>query len=325
MASGSRTVILAALAGNSAIAVTKFAAAAFTGSSAMLSEAFHSVVDTGNQGLLLWGLRRAKRPADEDFPLGHGKEIYFWSFVVAVTIFGVGAGLSLYEGVKHLIHPRVITNPAINYVVLALAVVFEGAAWLFAWKGFRKQKGRRGYFRAVHEGKDPTLFVVLFEDSAALLGLVAAFAGIAMSQVTGNYRWDGAASVVIGLILAGVAGWLGYETKGLLIGESAGREVRARIRSIVRGNAAVESLSELLTLHMGPENLLVTLSLEFRDGLTLEQVEEEVACLNEEIKEAIPAVSRLFIESESRRRHSEQMAEARHRGEGKEAGDDPSR
>jgi cation diffusion facilitator family transporter len=315
VATGSRTVIFAALAGNSAIAVTKFLAAAFTGSSAMLSEAFHSVVDTGNQGLLLLGLRRAKRPPDEEFPLGHGKEVYFWSFVVAVTIFGIGAGLSVYEGIKHLLHPGVITNPTVNYVVLVLAMLFEGAAWLFAWKGFREQKGRRGYFQAVREGKDPTMFVVLFEDSAAMLGLVVAFGGVAMSQATGNYRWDGAASVMIGLILAAVATWLAYETKGLLIGESAGREVSGRIRRIVGESPSVESLTELLTLHMGPDNLLVTLSLEFRDGLTLEEVEEEVARLNGEIKGAVPTVGRLFIESESRRRHAEQMAEALRRGE----------
>ena len=210
MATGSKTVIYAALAGNAAIALTKFAAAAFTGSSAMLSEAIHSVVDTGNQGLLLWGLRRAKRPPDERFPHGYGKEVYFWSFVVAILIFAVGSGVSIYEGIKHVQHPSEMTNPLVNYIVLGLAMVFEGTAWLIAWKGFRKAKGNMGYFEAVRSGKDPTLFVVLFEDSAAMLGLlVVAMVGIALTQVTGIPYFDGIASIVIGLILAGVAtrGW----------------------------------------------------------------------------------------------------------------------
>ena len=167
MATGSKLVIYVALAGNGAIAVTKFVAASITGSSAMLTEAVHSVADTSNQALLLWGLHRAKRPADEEFPFGHGKEIYFWSFVVAIMIFALGAGVSIYEGIKHLLHPVAVENPMVNYIVLAIAMVFEGLAWFFALKGFRAAKGRMGYFQAVRHGKDPTMFVVLFEDSAA--------------------------------------------------------------------------------------------------------------------------------------------------------------
>jgi len=310
MASGSKAVIYAALLGNAAIAVTKFGAAAVTGSSAMLSEAVHSVVDTGNQGLLLWGLRRARQPPDEEFPLGHGKEIYFWSFVVSILIFALGAGISIYEGIKHVLHPTELTNPVVNYIVLGLAMIFEGAAWLFAWKGFRKAKGRQGYLEAVHHGKDPTLFVVLFEDSAAMAGLIVAAAGIALGQATGIHQFDGIASIVIGLILGTVALWLAIETKSLLIGESASPEVRRLIGGIVRSHPGIKSLNELLTLHMGPESILAALSVDFVDGLPSEEVEASVEALHRKIRDAAPEVSRLFIEVESLRAHRAQLAEA---------------
>ncbi|WP_455205924.1 cation diffusion facilitator family transporter, partial [Kaarinaea lacus] len=166
MATGSKKVIYAALAGNSLIAITKFVAASITGSSAMVSEGIHSLVDTGNQGLLLYGLKKAKQPADEHFPFGHGKEIYFWSFVVAILIFALGAGISIYEGISHVLHPKPVIDPFINYIVLGLAILFEGAAWMFAFKEFTTAKGKWGYLEAVQRGKDPTMFVVLFEDSA---------------------------------------------------------------------------------------------------------------------------------------------------------------
>ena len=230
MAHSSKKVILAALIGNSLIAVTKFAAAAFTGSSAMLSEGIHSLVDTGNQVLLLYGLKRANKPPDELFPFGYGKEIYFWCFVVAILIFAVGAGVSLYEGVHHIRSPQPLHNVMVNYVVLALAMVFEGAAWYYAIRAFTRAKGKWGYLEAVQRSKDPSLFVVLFEDSAAMIGLIVAFLGIALTQLTGIEQFDGIASVIIGLILAGTAIWLAYETKGLLIGESANAHVIKDIR-----------------------------------------------------------------------------------------------
>ncbi len=301
MASSSKKVILAALAGNSLIAVTKFAAAAVTGSSAMLSEGVHSLVDTGNQVLLLLGLKRAARPADERFPFGHGKEVYFWSFVVAILIFAVGAGVSVYEGVQHLIHPHAVENPAINYIVLALALVFEGVAWLFAFREFSRAKGKWGYFEAVRRGKDPSLFVVLFEDSAAMLGILVAFAGVLLSQLTGNPAFDGIAAIVIGLILGGTAIWLAVETKALLIGESADPAVVAEIREIARTHEAVERVNETLTLHMGPEFILVNLSVDFRDELPAAELEEVIARLDAEIKAAQPQVQRVFIEAEARR------------------------
>lgn len=302
MAAGSKKVILAALAGNSLIAVTKFIAATITGSSAMLSEGIHSVVDTGNQVLLLHGLARSKKPPDAQFPYGHGKELYFWSFIVAILIFAVGAGISIYEGILHLQHPLPIESPTVNYVVLGLAMVFEGFAWFFAWKEFESHKGRRGYIQAVHEGKDPTLFVVLFEDSAAMLGLVVAFLGLALGQWTGNLYFDGGASVVIGLILAGTAIWLAYETKSLLIGEGANAHVIATIRDITASRPEVEHINEVLTMHMGPEFILVNLSVDFADEATGQQIESAVADIDRELKERLPRVKRVFIEAEAYRR-----------------------
>jgi cation diffusion facilitator family transporter len=299
MASGSKTVIYAALAGNGLIAATKFAAAAFTGSSAMVSEGIHSLVDTGNQALLLFGLRQAKKPPDERFPFGHGKEVYFWSFVVAILIFGLGAGISIYEGVSHLLKPPALRNPLVNYVVLAFALVFEGAAWTFAFREFRKTKGKLGWLRAVQASKDPTVLVVLFEDSAAMLGLLIALAGVGLSQASGNPLYDGAASIGIGAVLAVTAAWLAAETKGLLIGERARPDVVEDIRRICRDLDKVERVNEVLTMHMGPEYVLATLSLEFADALTITELERTIEDLNQRIRAAHPEVKKVFIEAES--------------------------
>ncbi len=301
MAASSKKVILAALAGNSLIALTKFVAATVSGSSAMLSEGIHSVVDTGNQILLLYGLKQAQKPADEQFPFGHGKEIYFWSFVVAILIFAVGAGISIYEGFRHIVNPTAILNPTINYIVLGLAMIFEGGAWYFAFTEFRRAKGKRGYLEAVHRGKDPTLFVVLFEDSAAMLGLLIAFGGVLMTHITGNAIFDGAASVGIGLILGGTATWLAYETKSLLIGESAEAMVVAGVRVIADAYPDVENVNEILTLHMGPDFILLNLSIDFADGVSAADLEATIARMDEEIKETFPAIKRVFIEAEARR------------------------
>jgi cation diffusion facilitator family transporter len=299
-ASGSKKVIYAALAGNFLIALTKFIAFFITRSSAMLSEGVHSVVDTGNQILLLYGLRRARRPADERFPFGHGKEVYFWSFVVAIMIFAVGAGVSIYKGVHHVIHPTPIQSPYLNYIVLALAMLFEGAAWYFAFTEFTKAKGKWGYVQAVQRGKDPTMFVVLFEDSAAMLGLIVAFLGIFLSQITANSIFDGIASIIIGLILGGTAAWLAYETKGLLIGESANKEVIRGIREIAIGHDNIQHINEILTMHMGPDFILLNLSVDFDDAASAGDVEKSIARLDKEIKEAYPRIKRIFVEAEDR-------------------------
>jgi cation diffusion facilitator family transporter len=300
MASGSKKIIIAALIGNSLISITKFIAALITSSSAMLSEGIHSLVDTGNQILLLYGLKQAKRPADENFPFGHGKEVYFWSFIVAILIFALGGGISIYEGIQHMRHPKPISNPVINYIVLGLALIFEGAAWCFAFREFNRAKGKWGYIEAVQRGKDPSMFVVLFEDSAAMLGLLVAFAGIGLTQMTGILYFDGAASIIIGLILIGTAIWLAYETKGLLIGESANRPVTNGIREILKSNPLVEHVNEVLTMHMGPDFILANLSVDFRDHATADDIESVIAEMDQAIKRQYPQIKRIFIEAEKR-------------------------
>jgi cation diffusion facilitator family transporter len=243
MPDGNKKVIYAALAGNLLIAITKFAAAMYTGSSAMLSEGVHSLVDTGNEALLLYGLRRATLPADPCFPFGHGKEIYFWSFVVALLIFSLGAGVSLFQGIHHLQSPGSIESPMVNFIVLGLSLVFEGFSWRVAFKEFRKQKGKRGYLAAMRAGKDPTTFAVFLEDSAALLGLLVALAGLVLAHLTGQLVYDALASILIGLILAATALLLARETKGLLIGESAGTEVVEGIRRLLQGMPEIERVN----------------------------------------------------------------------------------
>lgn len=300
MSSGTKKVIFAALAGNTLIAITKFAAAFVTGSSAMLSEGIHSLVDTGNQGLMLYGIARSKRPADDEFPFGHGKEVYFWSFVVAMLIFALGGGVSIYEGIKHLSHPAPMENLLVNYVVLGFALLFEGGAWLFAFREFTRAKGKWGYMEAIARAKDPSIFVVLFEDTAATLGLMVAFSGITLSQLTGNLIYDGIASLIIGLILVGTAIWLAYETKGLLIGESANRSVVEGIRRVVGAQALVQHVNEVLTMHMGPDYILVNLSVDFADRSTADQIETAIGEMDRSIKQRFPQVKRIFIEAEKR-------------------------
>lgn len=300
MASGSKKVIYAALAGNSLIAVTKFAAAITTGSSAMLSEGIHSLVDTGNQILLLHGMKQAARPADKAFPFGYGKEMYFWSFIVAILIFAVGAGVSMYEGILHLGHPVTPGNPSVNYIVLGFALLFEGAAWYMAMLEFNKVRGKRSAWRAIRGGKDPALFVVLFEDSAAMAGIFVAFLGIFLSYMTGSHIYDAVASIIIGVILAGVAWLLAYETKGLLIGESADPLVVQGIRDIVTAQPEVLHVNEVLTMHIGPQHILVNLSVEFRDECRSDGIEAAIARMDKTIKREHTDVQRVFIEAESR-------------------------
>lgn len=300
---GSKKVIYAALAGNGLIAIIKFVAASITGSSAMLSEAIHSVVDTGNQGLLLYGIKRSKRPPDAAHPFGYGSEIYFWSFVVAILIFGLGSGISFYEGVQKLLHPHPITSPHINYIVLGLAMVFEAGAWWIAYKEFGKVRGNFGLFEAMQRSKDPTIFTVLFEDTAAMLGLIAAMIGVAAADFF-NIIWaDGAASVMIGIILAGTAALLAYETKGLLIGEAASKDLRQGVRGIVGRAKTVRNINEMRTMHMAPNDILLALSLDFHDELSAGHVEQTIYKLEQDIKSRFPDIKRLFIEVQSQRDH----------------------
>jgi cation diffusion facilitator family transporter len=302
-----KKVVYAALIGNCFVAVTKFIAALITASSAMFSEAIHSVVDTGDQLLILYGLRQAKMPADERFPFGHGKEIYFWSFIVAILIFGVGAGLSIYQGIHRLTTPRPILNPTVSYVVIIVSMVLEGASWFISLREFSKAEGKRDYIEAVHRSKDPSVFVVLVEDSSALLGLVIAFVGIYLSHTTGNPSFDASASIAIGLILAATAALLAYETKGLLIGESAEREVVKGIRDIAESCDEIQHVNEILTMHMGPDFILVNISVDFTDPASANEIEKAVAGLDRKIKQAYPKVKRVFIEAEAWRPKDERQ------------------
>ncbi len=297
MAEGNKKTVYAALIGNLLIAVTKLVAAALGGSSAMLSEGVHSLVDTGNEILLLYGMRQSRKPADARFPFGRGKEVYFWSFVVALMVFALGAGVSLYEGVHHLRHPTPVEDVTLNYIVIGLALLFEGGSWFFAIKQFRKQRHGRSYIDAIRHGKDPTVFTVVLEDSAALLGLLVALAGIALGQLTGNPVYDGVASVVIGLILAAVAVWLAKESKGLLIGESANREVVEAIRALIESNFQVDQVNEILSMHVGPDYILVNISLHVAPEFDRANVHQLFNDIDQSIKERFPKVKRVFIES----------------------------
>jgi len=302
-AHSNKKVIYAALAGNSAIAIMKAVGSAYTGSSAMLSEAIHSLVDTGNQVLLLHGLRRAKRPADERHPFGYGREIYFWAFVVAILIFAVGSGVSIYEGIHKVQHPEPIRHAFVNYAILAIAMIVEGGAWWLAFRAFNSTRGQRSLLDAVRASKDPSIFTILLEDSAAMLGLLIAFGGISLSQALDMPVLDGVASILIGLILAGVAILLAQETKALLIGESADPEIVEEIRQVLGAQSAIERVNEILSMHQGPEDILVNVSVEFRDGLAHGEVERHTAAIEREIKARIPGARRIFIEAQATADH----------------------
>jgi cation diffusion facilitator family transporter len=298
-----KKVIYAALAGNTAIAITKITAAIYTGSSAMFSESIHSVVDTGNQILLLYGLRRAGRPADERHPFGYGRELYFWAFVVAILIFAVGAGVSIYEGIHRVQHPATITNVGINYAVLSFAMIFEGGAWWVAFRAFETTRGKRSLITAIRDSKDPSIFTVLLEDTAAMLGLLIAFLGIALGQWLEIPELDGLASIAIGCILAGAAMLLAQETKGLLIGEGADPTIVREISRVLSAHSAIDRVNEILSMHQGPNDILVNVSVEFRDGLEIGEVERHTAAIEREIKARIPGARRVFIEAQSTADH----------------------
>src|ERR1041384_6901121 len=282
--SKSKIAIYAAIAGNMAIAVTKFVAAGFTGSSAMLSEAIHSVVDTGNGWLMLFGVRKSQKPPDSDHPFGHGHELYFWTLIVGVLIFAVGGGMSVYEGIEHILHPRFTENVRWSYAVLGMAAVFEGTSWLFGWKAFSAERGRKGVLEAIHETKDPSTFTVLLEDSAALLGLLFAFLGIFLGSQLGVPYLDGVASVMIGLLLCGVAVLMVYESKGLLIGEGLDHESLKSIRALVEADPAVEWVGHLHTMYLGPHEVLLTIELRFHGDISSLEVRHGARRLRETIQ-----------------------------------------
>ena len=292
-------VIVAALAGNVAIASCKFVAAALTGSAAMFSEAIHSTVDSGNELLLMFGLNRAGRKPDAEHPFGYGLQLYFWVFVVAVMIFGLGAVVALLEGIHKLRDPEPVRNVVVNYVVLGLSIVFEIASWVVAYREFRQQRGAQGWLAAVRRSKDPTVFAVLFEDSAALIGLVLALVGIGLADFLGMPALDGVASLGIALVLAATACFLGYESQSLLTGEAAFPEVRQGIERIAAAAHGVVGINEVLTMHFGPRDVLAALSLDFDDAISAAEIEAAVAHIERAIKGAYPEVARVFVEAKS--------------------------
>jgi cation diffusion facilitator family transporter len=292
----SRKVVWAALAGNLAIALAKMVAAWLTGSSAMWSEAIHSLVDTGNQWLMLLGMRRASRPPSETHPFGHGLELYFWSFVVAILIFGLGAGVSVYQGIEKIMNPHAIRDVWVSYLVLGLSIPFEGGSWLFALRAFRRQKKHLGWVQAIRASKDPTVFTVLFEDTAALIGLAVALAGITASALTGNPVFDGVASLVIGLILAATAALLANECRGLLTGEAVARPVRDDIHTRLLSQPEVRAVHRMLTMHFAPHDVLLTVSVAFEETLTIVQAQNAIARIEDEIRRVHPEMRRIFIE-----------------------------
>lgn len=291
--------VYAAMAGNIAVAAVKFTAAGLSGSSAMLAEAVHSVVDTGDNALLLLGRRRSRRPPDEDHPVGHGQELYFWSFVVAIMVFAVGAGFSLYEGVTRILHPGDLESPLWNYLVLSMAAVFEGTSLAVGYRQFRKEAGDRSLWQTLRESKDPPTFSVVLEDSAALVGIAMAFLGIWLSQVFRDPVFDGAASLAIGCLLTAVSIVLARESKGLLLGEAMARQAREDIRRIVRECDGVSAAQLPLTLYFGPQFILLAIKVEFARHLTGQEVTATVALIEAAIRDRYPKIQRIYIEAGS--------------------------
>jgi cation diffusion facilitator family transporter len=292
---GTNFVIWAALAANACIAVAKFVAAGITGSSAMLTEGFHSVVDTSNEILLLYGQHRGRRKPDRIHPLGYGREVYFWSFVVALLIFATGAGMSIYEGTLHILHPEPISQPAINYAVLGISLLLEGASWTFAVRQFLAMKGECGWYEAIHRSKNPPGFIVFLEDSAAIAGILIATAGVYLSARTNDPVYDGTASILIGLVLAAVAVLLARETKHLLIGEAADPGIGSTLQDLARERPEIWDVAEVITMQMGPDSVIATMHIAIRDTVAAGQIGNMIRELEDSLKSAWPEVRRLYV------------------------------
>ncbi|WP_426284987.1 cation diffusion facilitator family transporter [Luteibacter sp. E-22] len=309
MAHSSRLVVYAALAANVGIAIAKFIAAAVSGSSAMLSEGVHSLVDSINEVLLLHGLRRSQRRPDRQHPLGFGRELYFWSFIVALLVLALGAGFSLYEGVNHILSPEPLRDPTLNYIVLAVGVIFEGTSWWLSLKSVQRKKGKLGYFEAFRSTKDPTTFSVLFEDSAALIGLAIAAVGVYLSHALGDPRIDGWASIGIAVVLALASAMLARESKALLIGEPAQPHLLADVCGIAGKVEGVAAVNGVLTVQVGPDHVLVALSAAFDDRLTTVEIEQCVRTIEARTKEAKLPIVALFIKPQTPESWRERLRE----------------
>jgi cation diffusion facilitator family transporter len=294
--SSSKIAIYSALAANLLIAITKFIAAAITGSSAMLSEGIHSVVDTFNEVLLLFGIKRSKKKADDKRPFGYGKELYFWSFIVSILIFGVGAGISFYEGIMHLRHPEAITNPLWNYIVLGVAFLFDGISFIIALKNFNHHRGSQPFWQAVRKSKDPTSFVVLFEDAADVLGLLVAFLGVYLGQVLKNPYFDGIASLIIGGILTGVSLILTKESRSLLMGETASSKTIEKVIKIAESNSTVHTVQEHLSMVLSPEEILLVLKPAIHNDLSSVEITDAIQSIRKNIQMEFPDIRQVYIE-----------------------------
>lgn len=292
---GSRRVIMAALAGNLAIATTKFAAAFWTGSSAMLSEAIHSTVDTGNQGLLLFGLRRAARAPSPAHPFGHGMELYFWAFVVALLIFALGGAFSIYEGWHKLYNPQPVASAWVNFAVLGASMLFEALSFRVGWREFRRLHEGEPFWAAIRRSKDPGVFAVLLEDAAALVGLLIAITGLGLAEWLGRAEFDGIASIGIGLLLTGTAVVLARETRSLLTGEAAAPHRLDSVRALLKRDPRVVSVDELLSMHLGPREVLLAVTIDFADTMPGGEVERAAAELTRRIEETHPEMTRVFL------------------------------
>ena len=301
-----RTLVVALLA-NLGIAISKFVAAAITSSSAMLTEGVHSLVDSTNQLLLMWGRRQSKKPPDKYHPFGYGRELYFWSFVVAVLVFSLGAGVSIYEGIIHLHYPHGTESPLVAYIVLLVAFVLDGWSTIEAYREFRATKGAAGWIEAIRRSKDPAAFIVLLENGAAMAGIVVAAIGLYLAQRTGDPFYDGAASIAIGLILGITAFILAYESKGLLIGEAADPDLVESLRDLASGKPGVVGVGDVLTVHSSPDQITVMMNVDFRDDAPAGEVERIVCEVEDEAREHWPQVRRLFVRpmhgAEGRRAH----------------------
>jgi len=297
--SASSTTVWAAVVGNLLVAITKIVAAAISGSSAMVSEAVHSVVDTGNEALLLYGMRRSRRGPDTEHPLGHGRELYFWSFVVALLLFGLGSVASVVQGVSHIQHPHPIEHPGLVYMVLSLSLLFEGSSWLVAMRVFRPSVGGAGYLAAITASKDPPQFVVLLEDTAAIIGIAIVFVGTWASIHWHEPRIDGVASVAIGVLLGAVSTLLARESKALLIGERADPKLQNDVFAIASATAGVVRPNGLVTVQLAPDQVVVALSVQFEDRLTTPEIENVVVEMEDRIRRTQPQVFVLYVKPQS--------------------------
>lgn len=298
--SESSTTVVVAIVVNAAIALAKYAAALMSGSAAMLAEAIHSTVDTGNEALLLLGIKRSQKPADERHPFGYGQEIYFWSLVVAIVIFGLGGGAAISEGVWRLVEPHKLENLLWNYIVLGVALAFEAVSWLVAYRAVRNEQPGVPIMQAVRSSKDPSRFVVLVEDTAAILGLlIALVAGTMLPPVFPDAHLDSVASILIGLLLVATAVFLISETRGLLIGESAGKATVDGIRALLEDDGHVAAVKRILTMHLAPENVLLNLDLQFNNEIAAGDLPAAIERIESAIRARYPEIKEIFVEAQA--------------------------